>query len=89
MAQTNKAKYTVIKCTGEAHSNAFIDNCSLCAPNWGVIVLPPQFKSLDEYREYCFAVSTNAPARTSLKRTCARAQKAYRADKAEERNKDQ
>jgi hypothetical protein len=46
MAQTNKAKYTVIKCTGEAHSNAFIDNCSLCAPNWGVIVLPPQFKSL-------------------------------------------
>lgn len=23
------------KCTGEAHENAFIDNCGLCAPNWG------------------------------------------------------
>ncbi len=24
-------------CTGEAHSNAFIDNCSLCAPRWGFV----------------------------------------------------
>lgn len=22
-------------CTGEAHSNGYIDNCSLCAPRWG------------------------------------------------------
>jgi hypothetical protein len=23
------------KCEGEAHGNAFIDNCSMCAPLWG------------------------------------------------------
>lgn len=23
------------KCTGEAHSNAFIDNCMCCMPRWG------------------------------------------------------
>lgn len=23
------------RCPGEAHSNAFIDHCSLCAPRWG------------------------------------------------------
>ncbi len=22
-------------CTGEAHSNAYIDNCGVCAPRWG------------------------------------------------------
>jgi hypothetical protein len=26
------------KCTGEAHSNAFIDNCMMCAPRWGKLV---------------------------------------------------
>lgn len=25
------------KCPGEAHSNGYIDNCSLCAPRWGWI----------------------------------------------------
>jgi hypothetical protein len=24
-------------CGGEAHSNAHIDNCSLCAPRWGFV----------------------------------------------------
>jgi hypothetical protein len=24
-------------CEGEAHSNAHIDNCSLCAPRWGFV----------------------------------------------------
>ncbi len=24
-------------CGGEAHSNAFIDNCHRCAPRWGFI----------------------------------------------------
>ena len=24
------------KCNGEAHSNAFIDNCGSCMPRWGV-----------------------------------------------------
>jgi|SRR5579884_809895 len=25
------------KCNGEAHSNAFIDNCGVCMPNWGIV----------------------------------------------------
>lgn len=24
-------------CTGEAHSNPFIDNCMVCAPRWGFV----------------------------------------------------
>lgn len=24
-----------IPCTGEAHSNSFIDHCSMCMPHWG------------------------------------------------------
>lgn len=24
-------------CTGEAHRNAFIDNCMQCAPRWGLV----------------------------------------------------
>lgn len=23
------------RCNGEAHSNAYIDHCSVCAPRWG------------------------------------------------------
>ena len=30
--------YTVTVCDGEAHGNGFIDNCSNCAPSWGVVV---------------------------------------------------
>lgn len=30
--------YHVEPCTGEAHSNAFIDHCGCCAPRWGWIV---------------------------------------------------
>ena len=25
------------RCDGEAHSNAFIDNCMRCAPRWGYV----------------------------------------------------
>lgn len=25
----------LVPCTGEAHSNAFIDHCSVCMPRWG------------------------------------------------------
>lgn len=27
----------LVDCPGEAHSNAFIDNCSICAPRWGKV----------------------------------------------------
>ena len=27
----------MIPCTGEAHSNPFIDNCMVCMPLWGVV----------------------------------------------------
>lgn len=26
-----------VPCTGEAHSNAYIDNCGACAPRWGIV----------------------------------------------------
>lgn len=25
----------MVKCTGEAHSNPYIDHCMICMPNWG------------------------------------------------------
>ena len=28
-----------VKCEGEAHSNAFIDYCGRCMPNWGYITV--------------------------------------------------
>ena len=27
-------------CPGEAHSNPNIDNCMVCAPRWGVVMVP-------------------------------------------------
>ena len=27
-------KLVEVKCTGEAHSNPFIDNCGVCMPHW-------------------------------------------------------
>lgn len=35
-----RAGYRLEDCPGEAHRNAHIDNCSRCAPLWGVIVTP-------------------------------------------------
>ena len=32
---TNKPLAIIEKCHGEAHSNPYIDNCGVCAPNWG------------------------------------------------------
>lgn len=33
--RTPRRPASVIKCTGEAHSNMYIDNCMVCAPRWG------------------------------------------------------
>jgi hypothetical protein len=30
--------WRVTHCTGEAHSNPWIDHCSVCMPRWGVVV---------------------------------------------------
>lgn len=30
----------LVDCPGEAHTNAFIDNCWTCAPRWGKILGP-------------------------------------------------
>ena len=45
-------------CPGEAHANAFIDNCMVCAPRWGVIDVfaPP---TLDQVTKEGFAVPVN------------------------------
>jgi len=33
-----------VPCPGEAHGNAFIDNCGICAPNWGEV---DEYKPVD------------------------------------------
>lgn len=39
MAHKDKPNlYDVTECTGAAHSNAFIDHCGVCMPNWGIVV---------------------------------------------------
>jgi len=30
-----KEQGMLVPCTGEAHGNAFIDNCMVCMPRWG------------------------------------------------------
>lgn len=32
--------YRLVPCQGEAHRNAHIDHCMLCAPRWGVVMVP-------------------------------------------------
>lgn len=38
----------LVKCPGEAHENAYIDNCMLCAPRWGQTMSyePPTVESV-------------------------------------------
>ncbi len=43
-----------VKCGGEAHSNAFIDNCMVCAPNWGhFYCCPACTATLDQRKMVC------------------------------------
>lgn len=37
--------YTFKECHGEAHKNPHIDHCGICAPFWGVIVVPYDLRS--------------------------------------------
>lgn len=37
MDKKDKPYAIITKCTGEAHSNPFIDHCSICMPGWGDI----------------------------------------------------
>lgn len=44
------AKYHTVPCTGEAHSNAHIDNCMMCAKwTWGKIVVPVECATLEDW----------------------------------------
>ena len=39
MAHKDKpSTYDVTRCTGEAHSNPWIDHCPVCMPHWGIVV---------------------------------------------------
>jgi hypothetical protein len=40
-----------VPCTGAAHSNVYIDNCGVCAPRWGVVMVPREFATLGEMRD--------------------------------------
>lgn len=50
---TKKAEaWHCVPCTGEAHSNPYIDNCGVCAPFfWARVVVPVSCASLHEWRE--------------------------------------
>lgn len=41
----------LVPCTGEAHANPHVDNCSVCAPRWGLVAVPVEYPTLDAYRE--------------------------------------
>ena len=61
-----------VDCPGEAHSNPFIDNCGVCAPNWGKVpeVLPVD---MEEARTLGLAVSlTNDVTNEQVKAECAK-----------------
>ena len=45
------SKYHAVPCAGAAHSNPHIDNCGLCAPLWGRVVVPVAFPSLQAFRD--------------------------------------
>jgi len=40
--------YKLIPCAGAAHGNPYIDNCSICAPRWGVVMVPATEQSNDD-----------------------------------------
>ena len=45
MAHKDKTQlWSVTICTGEAHSNPYIDHCSECMPNWGIVVTGTEIK---------------------------------------------
>lgn len=42
-----------VKCEGEAHSNALIDNCSMCSPWWGRYYTCPECGSKLSSQSVC------------------------------------
>ena len=38
-----------VKCPGEAHGNPYIDNCSTCAPRWGLVEIPIGYETIQDY----------------------------------------
>ncbi len=50
MTTKKTSKFHAIPCPGEAHSNPHIDNCMLCAPLWGKIVLPVECETLEDWQ---------------------------------------
>lgn len=40
---------TIKPCTGEAHSNPWIDNCPVCAPRWGTVVTQDPLPNVHKY----------------------------------------
>ncbi len=53
----------MVPCPGEAHSNAHIDHCMLCAPEWGVIEVPAEHAGIDVWRDWYLA---KFPSRTTI-----------------------
>jgi len=55
-----KKGYHLIPCPGEAHFNALIDNCGLCAPRWGFIAVLKGCNSLQEHRDRIYKMGQEA-----------------------------
>lgn len=46
--------FHLVPCPGEAHSaeaGGHIDNCGICAPRWGLVVVPVKYANVREMRE--------------------------------------
>jgi len=63
---TKAVRYHAVKCPGEAHSNPNIDNCGLCAPLWGEIIVPIECLSVHEW--YRMEAGMSKPDRDAHKR---------------------
>lgn len=49
-----KKGHHLVPCTGQAHDpeiGGMIDHCGMCAPRWGWVEVPIEYKSVAEYQE--------------------------------------
>lgn len=47
-----KCEWKWVSCPGSAHENAHIDNCGMCAPDWGKVAVPYFCLDWDAYLLY-------------------------------------
>lgn len=57
-----------VPCPGYAHwpEGALIDNCTVCAPRWGTVIVPAECKSVGAYIDWLDADNA-APSKRAIK----------------------